>query len=76
MMQLVSQHNEIERPSNFDIACRLLRDNLRECCGKYELWTHGRWVGAHIDDIMLRANQLLKSTGRPQMAGKACWVAV
>jgi hypothetical protein len=76
VIQLVSQRQEIERPSNFDIACRLLRGYLREEPRGYFLWTNGRWVPASLDDIMLRANQLLKSMGRPQLAGKAEWMAV
>jgi hypothetical protein len=74
-LQLVSQRQEIERPSNWDLAKRLLRENLRENRGKYELWTHGQWVPANVDSIMLRANTRLKNLGRAQFPGKLEWVA-
>lgn len=74
-MQLVSNRREIERPSNWQLALRLLRDNLRENQGRYELWTNGRWEPASVDDIMRRANQRLKSVGRKQFPGKETWRA-
>jgi len=73
-MQLVSQRSEVERPSDFDIAKRLLRDNLRENRGRYELWTNGNWILADFDAIMTRANAYLKSVGREQFKGKAVWI--
>ncbi len=72
-LQLASQRQETERPSDFDIAKRLLRDNLREEIRGYLLWTDGRWVPAGIDDIMVRANVVRKRSGHPQFTGKASW---
>jgi hypothetical protein len=74
-MHLASVRELPERPSNFDRACRLLRDNLRQEPHANYLWTNGRWQPASLDQIMLRANQLLKSTGRPQFTGKPDWIA-
>jgi len=73
-LQLASQRQEIERPSDFDIAKRLLRDNLSEELRGYLLWTDGRWVPASIDDIMRRANIVRKRSGQPQFNGKLSWV--
>lgn len=72
-MQLVSNRQEIERPSDFDIAKRLLRENLRENRGGYELWTFGRWEPADLDEIMRRANVVRKRAGHPQFMGKPEW---
>jgi hypothetical protein len=74
MMQLVSQRKEIERPSDFALACRLLRDVLRQDRDCNYLWTNGRWQPASLDDIMRRANSHLKSVGREQFKGKAAWI--
>lgn len=73
-MQLVSQRSEVERPSDFQIACRLLRDVLRQDRHANFLWTNGRWQPACLDDIMTRANAYLKSVGREQFRGKASWL--
>jgi hypothetical protein len=72
-MQLVSTRELPERPSVFDQACRLLRDNLREEPRGYFLWTNGRWMPASLDDIMRRANEHRKRMGHPQFTGKPEW---
>jgi hypothetical protein len=72
-LQLASQLTPVEKPSDFELACRMLRDNLRSEPHAYFLWTDGSWCHAHIDDIMRRANVRLKSMGRPQFTGKAEW---
>jgi hypothetical protein len=73
MMQLVAQTEAPERPSVFDMACRILRDNLRQEPHCNFLWTNGRWQPASLDDIMRRANVRLKNLGRPQFTGKPDW---
>ena len=73
-MQLVSTRERPERPSVFDQACRLLRDNFRQEPHCNYLWTNGRWTPATLDEIMRRANERLKSVGRPQFTQKAAWV--
>jgi hypothetical protein len=73
-LSLVSERHEVERPSDFDIAKRLLRDNLSEEIRGYLLWTDGRWVPAGVDDIMRRANIVRKRSGQPQFTGKVSWL--
>jgi hypothetical protein len=73
-MHLASVCELPEHPSVFDQACRLLRDNLRQEPHCNYLWTNGRWVHASLDEIMRRANEYLKSMGRPQFTGKRDWV--
>lgn len=75
-IQLVSSSDPTERLSDWDLAKRILRDNLRENQRSYELWTNGKWVPADIDDIMKRANMRRKSLGQPQFTGKAEWIVV
>jgi hypothetical protein len=74
MMHLASVRQEVERPSVFDRACRILGDNLRLDARVNYLWTNGRWVPASLDDIMRRANERLKSTGQPQIINNPAWV--
>jgi hypothetical protein len=74
MIQLASVCELPERPSCFDLACRILRDNIRQEPHCNYLWTGGRWVPATLDDIMQRANARLKSLGRQQFTGKASWI--
>ena len=73
-LQLVSSRKPLEKPSNFELACRLLKDVLRMEPEANYLLTDGRWRPASLDDKMLRANQRLKSIGRPQFANKQSWV--
>ena len=72
-LQLASSREEVERPSNFELACRLLRDVLRMERHANFLWTNGRWQHATVDDIMKRANEHQKRAGRQQFKGKAVW---
>jgi hypothetical protein len=74
-LHLASNRNEIERPSNWDLALRIIRDELRQEMHANFLWTNGRWHPATVDDIMLRANHHLKRVGRPQFTGKEEWRA-
>jgi hypothetical protein len=73
-MHLAATCEAPERPSVFDLAIRILRDNLRQERHANFLWTNGRWQPATLDDIMRRANARLKSLGRPQFTGKADWI--
>jgi len=74
MIHLASVRKEIERPSVFDRACRILKGNIRQDVDVNYLWTNGRWAPASLDDIMRRANQVLKNTGQPQITNKSEWV--
>ena len=74
MMQLVSNRNEVERPSNYDLACRMVQDVLRQEPHANFLLTDGKWQHATVDDVMRRANSRLKSMGRPQFTGKREWI--
>jgi hypothetical protein len=74
MIQLASVREHPERPSVFDLACRILRDNLRQEPHANFLWTDGRWQPAKLDDIMRRANVRRKSLGHPQFTGKREWI--
>ena len=73
-LQLVPQRKPIERPSDFEKACRLLGDVLRQRPHANFLWTAGRWLPATIDDIMRRANERLKSVDGEQFKGKSSWL--
>jgi hypothetical protein len=73
MIQLVSQRQAPEKPSVFDQACRLLRDNIRLDPHVTYLWTNGRWMPASLDDVMRRANEQLKRLGRQQFTQKPEW---
>jgi hypothetical protein len=75
MMHLVSTCELPERPSDFEIACRILREVLRRDAHCNYLWTNGRWVHATVDDIMCRANEYRKRMGHSQFTGKPEWIA-
>jgi len=75
MMHLVSSRKEIEKPSDFELACRILKDVLRQEPDCNFLWTDGRWQPADYNDIMRRANSRLKSLNRPQFDRKREWLA-
>ena len=74
-MHLASSRELPTPPSNFELACRVLRDVLRQEPHAYFLWTQGAWVHADVDAIMKRANVRLKSMGRPQFTNKREWIA-
>jgi hypothetical protein len=74
MMHLASQRKEVEKPSVFDLACRILKDVIRLDPHATYLWTHGRWHPASLDEVMRRANQRLKNLGRPQFTQKREWI--
>ena len=74
MMHLATTCEAPERPADFDLALRIVRDVLRVEWHAYFLWTDGQYVHANVDDIMRRANQRRKRLGQPQFTGKREWV--
>ena len=74
MMHLCAQNEAPEPLSDFEKACRLIKDNLRRGRLKNELWTDGNWIPADLDDIMRRANMRCKAMGLPQFRGKPLWI--
>jgi hypothetical protein len=73
-LHLASHRKEIEKPSDFDQACHILRDVLRKEWHANLLWQNGRWVNATVDDIMTAANVRRKQAGLPQFGGKLSWL--
>jgi hypothetical protein len=73
-LHLASNRKEVERPSNWDLAIRIVKDVLRMEPHAYFLWSNGRWEHATVDDIMRRANMRQKSFNRPQFSGKREWI--
>ena len=74
-MHLAARTEIPERPSAFDMTCRILRDVIRLDAKVNYLWTDGRWQPATLDEIMRRANRRRKSLGHPQFTGKKEWIA-
>lgn len=74
MMHLASNRHEIERPSVFELGCRLLGDDLRLERHAYFLRTGDHWEHADVDAIMRRVNERRKAMGHPQFTNKSEWV--